>query len=88
MLFISAMPQEEHGRLGFTVHATRLMDQFGIDSKKLRTWLPSDLRRGMTCQAGLGSSKEERIHAVQDFHGAFQNGDEVDKFLHGLRDRF
>ena len=86
VLFISAMPQEEHGRLGFTVHATRLMDQFGIDSKKLRTWLPSDLDEH-DVSSWVGSSKEERIHAT-GLSGAFQNGDEVDKFLHGLKTAF
>ena len=86
VLFISAMPQEEHGRLGFTVHATRLMDQFGIDSEELRASLPPNLREG-DASGWAGSSEEERKHAVQ-LHGAFQNAEEVDKFLHGLRTAF
>ena len=86
VLIIGATPHEEHSGLEFTIHVTRLEDQWGVDMDRVNQWLPSNSRE-LSLSGWAGSSEEEKRNAV-GFNGAFQNGDEVDKFLYGLRTAF
>ena len=82
-LIVWAIPYREYGGLEFTVHVTRLKKLFGIDMDTVREWLPSNARQ-RSLSGWAGSSEEEKRHA-EGFNGAFKNGDEVNKFLDGLR---
>ncbi len=84
VLIISAAPSEEDRGLPFTVHAARFKNYLRVGPEELRAWLP-----GSTREANLtgwsGSSADERENAP-GFRGSFQDGEEVDKFINGLRD--
>ena len=41
VLIVGATPHEEHGGLGFTIHVTRLENQWGVDKETVQEWLPS-----------------------------------------------
>ena len=86
VLIVGATSHEEHGGLGFTIHVTRLKNQWDVDMETVKEWLPSNSRR-LSLTGWAGSSEEEKRNA-EGFNGAFQNGDEVDRFLHGLRTAF
>lgn len=83
VLFISAMPHKEHGGLRFTVHATRLVNQLGVDVDHLQTYLPPNLVEE-DASGWVGSSPEERRHAV-GLSGAFHSIGEIDTFLNALK---
>ena len=77
---------EEHGGLGFTIHVTRMENQWGVDKDEVQEWLPSNSRE-LKLSGWSGSSEEEKRNAV-GFNGAFQNEGEVDKFIDGLKPAF
>ncbi len=83
VLFISAMPHKEHGGLRFTVHATRLVNQLGVDVDHLQTYLPPNLVKE-DASGWVGSSPEERRHAV-GLSGTFHSTGEIDTFLNALK---
>lgn len=83
VLIVQAIPHEEHGGLGFTVHVTRLENEWGVDKETVEKWLPSNSRE-LSLTGWSGSSEEEKRNAT-GFNGAFQNVDEVDTFLTGLK---
>ena len=83
VLIVQATPHEEHGGLGFTVHVTRLENQWGVEKGTVEKWLPSNSRE-LSLTGWSGSSEEEKRNAM-GFNGSFQNEDEVDKFLTGLK---
>ena len=85
-MIVWATPHEEHGGLGFTVHVTRMENQWGVDKETVQEWLPSNSRE-LKLSGWSGSSEEEKRNAV-GFNGAFQNEGEVDKFLDGLKPAF
>ena len=83
VLIVHATPHEKSGGLRFTVHATRLKDNWGIDLEDLRKWLPS-ISDEEDVSGWVGSSENERRGAI-GLSGFFQSTDEVDKFADALR---
>ncbi len=81
VLIISAAPRDRG--LPFTVHAARFKNYLSVGPEELRAWLPENTREA-DLTGWSGSSADERVNAP-GFHGFFQNGEEVDKFLSGLR---
>lgn len=82
-LIVWATPREKHGGLEFTLHLTRLEKLWGVNRETVQSWLPSNLKE-VSLTGWSGSSEEEKRNAA-GFFGAFQNEDEVDKFLTGLK---
>ncbi len=83
VLIISAVPDEENGGLEFTAHASRFGNYLGVTSEELREWLPKNTGEA-DVTGWAGSSDDERAQAL-GLRGSFQDLDEVDKFLSGLR---
>ena len=86
VLIVGATSHEEHGGFGFTIHVTRMENQWGVDKERVQEWLPSNSRE-LKLSGWSGSSEEEKRNAV-GFNGAFQNEGEVDKFIDGLKPAF
>ena len=83
VLIVHATPYEKSGGLRFTVHATRLKDNWGIGLEDLRTWLPSTSDEE-DVSGWIASAEDERRDA-RGLSGFFQSIDEVDKFVDSLR---
>ena len=83
VLIISAVPDEENGGLLFTAHASRFSDYLGVTLGELREWLPKNTREA-DVTGWSGSSADEREKSL-GLRGCFQNIEEVDTFLSGLR---
>ena len=83
VLIVYATAHEESGGLQFTMHATRLKEQLGIDLETLRTWLPQTSHE-VDLSGWPGSSESERKCAV-GLGGYLQNPEEVDRFVGALR---
>ncbi len=83
VLIVSAIPHEENGGLGFTVHAERLKGQLGTDFETLQAWLPSNSHE-VDISGWAGSSEEEK-RGARGLRGFFKSTDEVDKFVDSLR---
>ena len=83
VLIVSAIPDEEKGGMGFTVHADRLNEQLGIDFETLRMWLPP-ISNEADLSGWSGSSKYDK-RGTRGLVGFFQSTEEVDKFVNALR---
>ncbi len=83
VLIIPAVPDEEGSGLAFIAHATRFKSYLDVDLEELEAWLPQSIRTH-SVRDWSGSSPDERQNAL-GLTGSFQNADEVDKFLNGLR---
>ena len=83
VLLIWAKPHEEGGGLPFVAHATRFHHLLGVGPEELMDWMPENTQESEV-RNWVGSSEEERQDA-RGFEGFFQNEDEVDAFLNGLR---
>ena len=84
VMFISAVPANEDGGLGFIVHATRFESYLGISLEKLKELLPGDSSEIIHVRNWNGSLPEERTSAI-GLEGTFSTTDEVDRFVTGLR---
>ena len=85
VLIIPAVPDEEGSGLAFIAHASRFKNYLDVDLEELKSWLPENTRdENVTRWAG--SSPDERLNAL-GLTGSFQNVEEVDKFLSGLRSK-
>ena len=73
----------DRGGLPFVVHATRFNKYMRVCREKLRSWLPENMVEN-DVRGWAGSSPEERENAI-GLEGVFQNADEIDTFLKGLR---
>lgn len=83
VLLVWAKPHEESGGLRFVAHATRFRHLLGVGLGDLKAWLPENTQESEV-RNWVGSSEEERLDA-RGLEGFFQNEDEVDAFLNGLR---
>ena len=83
VLIVHATPHEKSGGLRFTVHATRLKDNLGIDLEDLRTWLP--LTSDEEDVSGWAHSSEDERRGAIGLSGFVQTTVEVDKFVDALR---
>ena len=83
VLFIDAVRNRGSDGMGFLIHATRLMDFWGVSLDELKAWLPASSREE-DVSGWVGSSEHERNGAA-GLRGVFQSGEEVDKFLHAFR---
>ena len=82
-LIISAVPDEETRGLEFIIHVNRFNNYLGVGSEELLEWLPENTR-DENVTGWVGSSADEKVNA-QGLRGSFQEIEEVDKFLNGLR---
>ncbi len=85
VMFIRTIPDEETGKLRFTIHATRFDNILGISLEALKNSLPDNIQE-RDLSSWVGSSESER-QSAQGFGGVFQNSQEVDKFIKVLRNR-
>ncbi len=83
VLIIPAVPDEEGSGLAFIAHASRFKNYLDVDLEELEAWLPQS-ERTYNVRDWSGSSPDERQTAL-GLKGSFQNVEEVDKFLNGLR---
>ena len=85
VLIIPAVPDEDGTGLSFTAHASRFEEHLGVNLAELESWLPQSARTHGV-QGWSGSSPEEKENAL-GLTGSFQNVEEVERFLTGLRSR-
>ena len=83
VMFVSAVPGETGG-MGFTIHATRFSNYFGIGLEDLKALLPGNISEATHVRSWRNSSEEDRSNAI-GLDGHFSTGEEVDKFIAGLR---
>lgn len=83
VMFISAVPGEAGG-MGFTIHATRFSNYFGISLEDLKAMLPENISEATHVRTWRNSSEEDRANAI-GWDGHFSTIEEVDRFINGLR---
>ena len=83
-MFVHAVPAGETGGIGFTIHATRFGNYFGIGLEDLKAMLPGNLSDATHVRNWPLDSGEERDNAI-GLDGAFRTIEEVDGFIKGLR---
>lgn len=84
VMFVHAVPAGETGGIGFTIHATRFGNYFGIGLEDLKAMLPGNLSDATHVRNWPLDSGEERDNAI-GLDGAFRTIEEVDGFIKGLR---
>ncbi len=83
LMLVRAIPGDDKGGVGFTIHATRFERYLGVSIDELRASLPENTV-DTDVRGWSGSSPEEKLSS-QGLQGLFHSGDETKKFLDGLR---
>ena len=84
VMFIGAVPASETGGIGFTIHADRFGNYFGIDLENLKAILPENISEATHVRRWPHDAEEDRANVI-GLDGAFHTVEEVDKFIDGLR---
>ena len=84
VMFVGAVPASEAGGIGFTIHATRFGNYFGIGLEDLKAILPGNISEATHVRRWPHDSEEDRANAI-GLDGVFSTVEEVDKFIDRLR---